>query len=1154
MNVNETPAARERLADADARERINTDLASTLVVEAAAGTGKTTMLVSRILALLTTGTSTLGRIVAVTFTEKAAGEMKLRLRAEIERARESKATSAEARARLDLALSELETARIGTIHGFCADLLRERPVEAGIDPLFEVAAEDEKERLLDGCFDAFFQRALSAQPSARPGTLRVLRRKINRRDASGPRDELRRATLSLIEQRDYDAPWSKPAGFNRIAELDARFSELKELSRVASESQNRESWLVKSLEEIGRVVSEIERRERIRAGERDYDGLEAELRELEKQRLWGWKGSGKWFSKTRERAQVLEMRERVHAQLRTTLDLAEAELAALLREELREVVDGYLRIKERAGKLDFLDLLLVARDLLRDRADVRAELQARYTHLLVDEFQDTDPLQAEILFLLAARDPKASTLDQAEPTAGKLFFVGDPKQSIYRFRRADVTFYESLKRRLVAGGAAVLHLTTSFRSVPSLQSAVNAAFAPLMVQTEEGSQAEYVALEPFRAEPNTRPSVIALPVPRPYGDYGKIVNWKIDDSFPDAVGAFVDWLAKKSGWLVQERGQPVPLEPRHVCLLFKRLQNGGEDVTRPYVRALEARRIPHVLLGGRSYHSREEILAVRNALSAIEWPDDELSVFATLRGPLFAIQDDALLAFRHRHGPIVVYKRVAEDALDDVTRPVAEALGILFKLHRRRNRRPIADTLADLLEQTRAHAGIASWPTGEQALANVLRVLDLARRYESGGATSFRAFVSKMLDDAERGGTAEAPVVEEGTEGVRLMTVHRAKGLEFPVVILCDPTASSVQRNPTRFVDASKKLWAMPLARCAPLELVNGRDTAERHDREEAVRLLYVATTRARELLVVPVCGDQELEDTWLSALHDVVHPKGEWARNAESAPGCPAFGRDSVKMRPDNVATGPESSVMPGKHRPRAGSHAVVWWDPNVLDLDRESDGGLRQQRMLAADTAGGNDDAGARMHDAWQARRKDVHERGGRPSLVVETPTERKSTAPSKAADVEKTDAARGGRPRGKRFGVLVHAALAVVDLGADDAAIAKVVEVQARLVGASPEEADAARVAVAVALRHPLMARARKAEEVRRECPIQLAVDGVLVEGVLDLAFRESGAWIVVDFKTDVELEQRLEPYGAQLGVYVDAVAAATGLPASGVLLSV
>jgi ATP-dependent exoDNAse (exonuclease V) beta subunit len=279
------------------------------------------------------------------------------------------------------------------------------------------------------------------------------------------------------------------------------------------------------------------------------------------------------------------------------------------------------------------------------------------------------------------------------------------------------------------------------------------------------------------------------------------------------VGAFVDFLINKSGFTITERERPderVPVQARHVCLLFKRFQQLGEDVTRKYVRALEARNVPHVLVGGRSFHAREEVEAIRNALSAIEWPDDELSVYATMRGPFFALSDDALLAFRYpyeeggRTRRLDPVRRYEDGELNSLTRDVADALAILGRLHRGRNRRPIADTLTQLLEATRAHAGVAVWPTGEQALGNLLRVLDLARRFESAGATSFRSFVLRLEEEAERGGAAEAPVVEEGTDGVRIMTVHKAKGLEFPVVVLVDPphvqAAVAVHRSAAKAV------------------------------------------------------------------------------------------------------------------------------------------------------------------------------------------------------------------------------------------------------------------------------------------------------------------------------------------------------------------
>src|SRR5439155_20718197 len=199
----------------------------------------------------------------------------------------------------------------------------------------------------------------------------------------------------------------------------------------------------------------------------------------------------------------------------------------------------------------------------------------------------------------------------------------------------------------------------------------------------------------------------------------------------------------------------------------------------------------------------------------------------------------------------------------------------------------IPDTISTLLGTTRAHAGVAIWPAGEQALGNILRVLDMARRFEQGSVTSFRAFVSRLEEDAERGGVNEAPVVEEGTDGVRIMTVHKAKGLEFPVVMLVDPTATATFREPSRWIDAKRKLWAVPLCGASPKELLDRREEILRQDAEEAHRLLYVATTRARELLVVPIVGDPRDDETngWLEPLAPVLYPPPEERRSSRAAP-----------------------------------------------------------------------------------------------------------------------------------------------------------------------------------------------------------------------------------------------------------------------------
>jgi ATP-dependent exoDNAse (exonuclease V) beta subunit len=1164
------------LVDADARHRIRSDLEATLVVEAAAGTGKTTALVERILSLLRTGRASLasgaGDLVAVTFTEKAAGEMKLRLRTEVERARGEAASGSDERARLDRALEQLEAARIGTIHAFCADLLRERPVEACIDPLFEVAAEDEQDRLYDEAFTRWFQATLARDAALVPGVSRVLRRATREREQDGPRSALKKAGRTLVEQRDFPTPYEHPT-FDRRASLDAIVERLRGLARLAPKGFP-DSWLTKSLGELARVIYEIERREE-NGAPRDHDAVEAQLRTLQRARCWGWKGSGQWFNKAEgiTRQEVLDRRAAVKEELGAVLDAADADLAASLFVELGGVVTEYETLKKSTGKLDFLDLLVLTRDLLQSDAQVRRDLQQRFGHLLIDEFQDTDPLQAEILFLLAADDPGEKDPARARAVPGKLFLVGDPKQSIYRFRRADVSLYEGIKRRLEKDGASVVQLRTSFRSAPSIQSFVNAAFAPLMPPAADGgptmlglgddarSQAEYVPLAAFREDPTGHPSIVALPVPAPYGDYKKIVHWKIEESLPDAVGAYVDWLIRSSGWTITERGgATTAIQSQHVCLLFKRLQSFGNDVTRPYVRALEARRIPHVLVGGRSFHEREEIIAVRNALSATEWPDDTFSVYATLHGPFFALTDDALLAFKHAQRHLHPLRKRDEAKLTELTKPVAEALDVLRGLHYGRNRRAIADTITRLLEATRAHAGVAIWPAGEQALGNILRVLDMARRFEQSSVTSFRAFVSRLEDDAERGGANEAPVVEEGTEGVRIMTVHKAKGLEFPVVILVDPTATAAGANPSRYVDSKRRLWAVPLCGASPKELLDRKEDILRQDREEAHRLLYVATTRARDLLVVPVLGDDrdDESDGWLEPLASVLYPPPEERRASQNAPGCPIFGEDSVFHRPDNVDRDPEWSVRPGLHRPALGDHKVVFWDPHALDLGREDEAGLRHQRVLANGPAAAESEA---RHAAWRTKREATLGEAASPSLRVVTVTERKDAAAEPSASpsevvTERVAGARRDRPHGKRFGTLVHAVLAAAPLDATKASITDVARVQGRLTGASEEEIAAAHDVVLATLAHPLLERARAADRVLRETALMVREDdGTILEGVVDLAFYEKKAgWTVIDFKTDLDFGDRAAGYREQVALYAKALALATGEPAKGALLAV
>jgi ATP-dependent helicase/nuclease subunit A len=1144
-----------KISDQAVRDRIRDDLGVTLVIEAAAGTGKTTALVNRIVSVIGTGRGELARIVAVTFTEKAAGELKLRLRAEIERARQDTEPLSEGRARFDEALKQLEEARIGTIHSFCADLLRERPVEAQVDPMFEVAPEDVAGEMFDTAFDRWFERVLD-----NPGE--GMRRLLRRRDLSsrtGPRAIARRAALELKEWRDFDSPWTHSA-FARDAEIDAIIAEVEALGKLSELGEDGD-WLAKGLGAIARPIAEATRLEAVRG--RDYDALESVLVGLSTGRRWEWKGYGGGFGEV-EREEIFRRRAELHERLKKFRDDAGANLAPLLRDELWPIVSIYEDIKRRAGRLDFLDLLLVARNLVRDKPAVRADLQSRFTHIFVDEFQDTDPLQAEILLLLSSADPAETNWLKVKPIPGKLFIVGDPKQSIYRFRRADVSLYQGVKQLLLMHGAELAHLMVSFRATPAIQTMINAAFAPLMSE-DSRTQPVYAPLTPYRAEPGTQPSIVVLPVPEPYGDFGRVVNWKIDESLPEAIAAYARWLIHESGWTVTEREAPdvrVPIRPRHICILFRRMNSFGRDVTRPYLRALEARHIPHVLVKGGSFNEREEVIAVRNLLGAIERPDDELTVFAALRGPVFALSDAALLEFRTTIGSLHPFRKLADD-LPESLKEVKGALEIIRGLHRGRNRRPIAETLATLLAETRAHAGFAIWPTGEQALANIMRIMDQARRYEArGGTTSFRAFVDELEARAERDEASEIPIVEEGTEGVRIMTVHRAKGLEFPVVILADITCNETRAGASRYIEPASKLAAMELAGCAPRELQQNQAREHERDEEEAVRLLYVAATRARDLIVVPAVGDEE-GDGWLARLNPVVYPPQAERRMPESTKpaGCPEFGDDSVLTRPPK-APAKSKSVAPGSHHGQRGEHQIVWWDPRLLILNVEEKMGLRQDKLLQADENKQVSDRGVRLHDEWSASRAAMLAAGMTPRINVATAVELALAAPAggpasaDAITIEETRRDRG-RPHGKRFGSLVHLTMLRAPFDADAGEIGKIAASAARMIGAPDEEVVAAAEAVTAALESPLMRRARLSQTVVRECPLIVRLeDGTAVEGIADLAFAENTddgvVWTVVDFKTDVEVAPRLDEYRAQIRFYVRAVRESTGRPAGGAIL--
>ena len=790
---------RAELADREERRRALEDLDTTFLVEAAAGSGKTTLLLGRIVNLVQSGRARLAEIAAVTFTEKAAADLRVRLRAEL------------ARGGLHEALRELEIARIGTIHAFAAELLRERPVEAGVDPGFTVADPLSARILLDRTWEAWLPEALSDPAAAEP-----VRQAI---EGGLGLERLRELAFALVEARDRlgglqgPEPFAEhPAALN--GDVRASIVRLADLARGAVKDP--EDRAARALEDLGLWVHQtagLPEREQVSA-------LLGMARLPDKPERLGNKA--KWRDRAaleQCRAGLIALRQRVEA----ARAVARHNIVAGLARWAAGFADAYDLAKRRAGCLDFLDLLLRARDLVRDRPDVRRDFQRAIRFLLVDEFQDTDPLQLEMVLSLAEGAPP-----------GSLFVVGDPKQSIYRFRGADIETYEAAKTTL-AGLGEVVPIRANFRSTRAILEAVNGVFEGVMVPPADGAyQPAYVRLEPSpRSEAGGPPVVLALP-----------------PDVPPAGGA-AEAAAQEArlvaAYLVREVERARRFRYGDVALLFRAMTSVAA-----YEDGLRAAGIPFRTVGGRHYYDRSEVGWTIAALVAIEDPHDPVALVGALRSPFFGVTDEALLRL-HTLGGDFCYLRPLPPGAGPA---LGEAWELLGALHRERNAGAPSAVVERLLAGTEVLAAYALEPQGEARVANLLKVLDTARALEATGALTFRGLV-RWLRDRGAARYEEEESAIDADDAVRLMTIHKAKGLEFPVVVVPDLGREGPWRAPVVLADRASGRLAVNLGRLGDAALTT-LDWGDAESREiqrvdaEALRVLYVALTRAERCLVLP--------------------------------------------------------------------------------------------------------------------------------------------------------------------------------------------------------------------------------------------------------------------------------------------------------------
>ncbi|MBM4034925.1 MAG: hypothetical protein FJ291_24545, partial [Planctomycetes bacterium] len=840
-------------ADERDRKRAREVLDTSFAVEAAAGAGKTSVLVSRVLNLVRRTDTRLDRIVAVTFTEKAAGELRVRIREEIEKeisdfgfriadcaggGSEIRNPKSEIR-NLGRAIEDLGHAPIGTIHGFCARLLRERPVEAGVDPQFAVADELTASLLRDRTWAKWLDAELAA---GNPALLRAAARGV-RFDGMG--NHILGLAEKLMDCRDLLGGLPRAASREPRAASRLGTELLTALDSLIWETQGNAAG---GLAEEFLAKLEAARRQLALAGAMSEASGEAAIADLYVPgRFLGQKH---WKAKDQHKRA-----EAIYQKLVADLDAAKQalgqDLAAAIGAALAGFLDAYRAAKDAEGLLDFEDLLLLTRNMLRDSRPARDHFKARFDYILIDEFQDTDPLQVEIAFFLAERaDRHAADWQQVELEPGKLFIVGDPKQSIYRFRRADIEVYERAKDAICRQGEPLV-LSQSFRPVPGVASAVNAVFSPHFKKPDDGFyQPDYVALDPYRAAVGGRPAAILLyPPPDVAEQLEKADSARTLEA--RCVAAMIRRIVEEK-WLIEDPDKDAqprtrPVEYRDIAILARTFTS-----TEHYAEAFSAADVPLRIVGGRHFYVAHEVHALLNVLKAIVNPHDGVALVAALRGPFFGISDDELLLAKCQQGTLTYLGTTIENQESKI----ANALAVLREFHERRNDAGLALLLQGLFERTKALELFALRPGGEQHVANLLKVLEQARALEATQRVTFRGLVrwlARLQETEVR--ESESPSSEAGDDFVQFLSIHGAKGLEFPVVFVAD--ISAPEGRATKFIvlrdrpEADGQLAFYVGKKDDAIRTANwpGDEHEKRRADAEAARLFYVATTRARDLL-----------------------------------------------------------------------------------------------------------------------------------------------------------------------------------------------------------------------------------------------------------------------------------------------------------------
>ena len=1038
--------------DQNNRDKIATELGKSFFVEAGAGSGKTRSLIDRMVALIRSGEADIEKVSAVTFTRKAAAELRERFQIRLERVFNDDKTPKDEKERIKTALSNLDRTFIGTIHSFCGKLLRERSVEAGVDPGFEEIEEEDNIVYAMRSWNEYIER------EGLKGNKMVSWMRENGVDPQNLKYAfLKRSEYTDVAPvlHDVDRP-----DFTK-AKADVR-KFLQYLRKNMPEKEPDMGW--------DNIQAKVTRGLRLIAmGYMKEDRKFIHLLDLLKRKLpenalvqkrWP---EGKGAMKYKE--------EFIAFQEGVVIDVSKR-WGEYLHKPLMEFIKGgvmeYERWRGERSLLNFQDLLTLTADMLRNNREVREYFKSAITHLLVDEFQDTDPIQAEIIMLLTGKDASVDDWRKARPKPGSLFVVGDPKQSIYRFRRADIDIYNLVKDIFRKGSGEILELTANFRSLNPIGDFADKAFSEIFPENDSKHQAKFAPLRTIRdVEPKLSHGVYKA---TPLED----TKYSAYRAAEENARVTARWIkAALSGAVKLQRtddeiqegltSDPVPGDFMIITKVKIRLPY--------YAKALEELGIPYEISGAESFGESEELKEIHKVLRCVSEPGDPVPLIAVLRGPFFGVSDDDLYAFKRAGGEFSYFTEAPENC---------ELISGAFKTLREFREISSANSSFTAVETIVEKLGVlpaaASQELGSTKAGNILKALELLREPQPGQTGSFADLTDTLGIFLETKSAEEMSLFPGTTNAVRIMNLHKAKGLEAPVVFLADPLGGPKEYEPdihiSRTGESSEGYFTIGKPKSSftnqleafafPLGWEDYAKEEMEYERSEKRRLEYVAVTRAKNILCVSMYPPSRGSIPAWESLNDCLAP-------------APTLSLESAAIKEK------ETFSITRKD-----------WEKESKKIDAMLEGISKRSFEVTSVTRQAKGDAAF--------------------------------------------DAGAAGAGSGMVWGNVVHKALEACGRGQRDKL--ELMAVNWMTEEELPTEGIKRLLSLVDGIMESDMwKRLMSSEERYFEMPFSIADGNTVLAGAIDLVFKENGEWVIVDYKTDnyEKDPQRKKAYQKQLDIY-------------------